>query len=92
VAEFVEQRGRATVDHLQQEFPDKPRKVLQHALENARAAGRLRIILKGAALGRGKGKLPGVWAPVPEWERERKAKPAPQRAPRVSSVWQLGSV
>jgi hypothetical protein len=69
-------------------IPGVPRHALQKALENASFRGEIRLLMRGGSRGPGKGMAPGVYGPVPQWERFRRI-PLNARRP-VSSVWELG--
>jgi hypothetical protein len=80
----IEKRGQATIDDLQQEFPDVSRKKLHAALCSGRDSKRLRVKVRGNAQ-RGDASIWEVGTHIPP---EKRLKTLPQR--RISSVWDLG--
>lgn len=76
VARAVVNRGQATLDDLQQDFPAMRRDQLQKALDNAKFMGLVRLAVRGQG---GHVSRPGIWAA---------ALPIAVRPP--ASAWELG--
>jgi hypothetical protein len=85
VSEAVIRRGTATLDDLQQDFPEVGRKQLHDALSNARDRKRLRIKAKGSA----RASRLSIWEPEPE-PMPKPAQKEPLRP--IPSVWSLGEM
>lgn len=85
VIDLVNELGEVTGDDLCPHCPSHTRQQVITALQNARATKRIRLVRRGAALG--KGSAPGVYGPL-EPEPAEPLPPLHQRPP--SSVWELG--
>lgn len=85
VADYVTEKGMATLTDVSDQFPDRSKKQIHDALCNARCRRLLKVIMRGSF----RGKRESVWAPevspmTPPTIKPEKPKP-------VASVWELGS-
>lgn len=82
LAETVRNKGQASSDELEREFPDKTPQQIFKGLRNARDRGILELAKPGRSLGRGKGRLPGLYRAPTE---------KPRMTPAVNSVWSMAA-
>lgn len=82
VARLVAERGEASADDLLPLIPGRTRRQVIRTMQNAAASGLIELA-RVRCLGRGHGRLPGIYRPATA-PREKKA-PAPRI--RAASVW-----
>jgi hypothetical protein len=87
VVAMVQEAGKATVDDLMPDLPGYTRRQVQACLRNSAYNNLLVCLSRGEHKGGGtsfRGRLPGVFAPVPE--------PSNVECPRpANSVWEWGT-
>lgn len=90
VTDLVNELGEVQGDTLLQYLPDHSREKVFHALQNARYNKKISLVRRGKALGRGRGREPGVYCPAEEVEEAEEPAPVRVGPLPVNSIFQLG--